>query len=345
MKIAIVGGGFYGCFLAYKLSEAYDITLFERESELMSRSATLNQSRLHRGLHYPRSHKTIEQTNYGYEKFKAEFESFVYSLDKNIYAIHRDSKTNLELFQKAMQDFSIPLIKVEAPAIIKYPDSYLGFIETDEMIIDLGKIKHYLENYLKSQIIVKLNTAVNEIVADTGTVDGESFDLIINTSYTNPNLGLPKELHYNLYYEMAAMVCLAPPNQNQEAITIVDGNYISLFPNYKKEVTLSSVKYTPFLETHALSELEDCWKNRFDRASKADVQEKIISHAREFLVLKDIKNPHLWIAPKVKLREMSSAACDHRPTLTKKHHKLVSVFCSKLDSVYVILDSIIKEAL
>lgn len=337
MKIAIIGGGFYGSFLAYKLSSRHQVTLFERDAELMGRSATINQSRLHRGLHYPRSLETIGQTNYGFFKFKEDFFPFVKTLDKNIYAIHKTSKTSLTDFEKTMLSYDIQLKRYPGHALIKSPEDFQAFIETDEMVIDLAGIKKFLETHLKNKIILKLNSTIFEVEAESGKIDNETFDFIINTTFTNPNLGLPVTEHFSLCYEMAAMVCLTPPTQKCEGVTIVDGDFVSLFPNYNQEVTLSSVIYTPFFKTTDLKELEDCWQTRFEQARKADVQEKIIIHGKSLLKLDQIKNPHLWIAPKVKLMTVHA---DDRPTRLKRHHQLISVFCSKLDSVYVILKEI-----
>lgn len=338
MKIAIVGGGFYGSFLAHKLSEneKYKITLFEQDTELMARSATLNQSRLHRGLHYPRSLATIQQTNNGYGRFKKDFAKFVTTLDNNIYAIHEQSKTSLNDFEKIMKSFAIPLTTTIAPKLIRSPENYQAFISTDEMVIDLAQIKKYLTDELKKKITLNLKTKVKDLDSLQ-----KQFDLVINTTYTNPNLNLPKEQHFSFYYEMAAMVCMDPPTKENRGITIVDGDFVSLFPNYNQQVTLSSVKYTPFFKSKNLKELEDCWKNRFDIAKKENVQEKIITDTKQYLTLNEIKNTTLWIAPKVKLDKVQY---DDRPTMIRQHDKLISVFCSKLDSVYVILDKI-KEVL
>ena len=63
-KIAIIGGGFYGSYLAYKLSflKKFKIELFEKNNEILAETAIKNQYRLHTGFHYPRSEQTINQT-------------------------------------------------------------------------------------------------------------------------------------------------------------------------------------------------------------------------------------------------------------------------------------------
>ena len=64
MKIAIIGGGFYGVYFAYKLSQnkKLQIDLFEKNNTLLNETAIRNQYRLHTGYHYPRSLETIYQT-------------------------------------------------------------------------------------------------------------------------------------------------------------------------------------------------------------------------------------------------------------------------------------------
>ena len=54
--IAIIGGGFFGATVAYVLAEAgYPVTLFEKHDDLLQAASGINQFRLHRGYHYPRS--------------------------------------------------------------------------------------------------------------------------------------------------------------------------------------------------------------------------------------------------------------------------------------------------
>ena len=69
MDIAIIGGGFYGCYLAKHLSKNNKVFLYEKNSKLIQESGRNNQYRLHLGFHYPRSLKTIEQTIEGYNYF------------------------------------------------------------------------------------------------------------------------------------------------------------------------------------------------------------------------------------------------------------------------------------
>ena len=73
MKIAIIGGGFYGCYLAFKLKAKFkskiEIDIFEKNKMLLNEAGNNNQWRLHLGFHYPRSKQTIKQCIKGSKKF------------------------------------------------------------------------------------------------------------------------------------------------------------------------------------------------------------------------------------------------------------------------------------
>jgi len=59
-KVAIVGAGIYGTTAAIKLADkGYHVDLFEKYDNILSATSGINQYRVHRGYHYPRSKETI----------------------------------------------------------------------------------------------------------------------------------------------------------------------------------------------------------------------------------------------------------------------------------------------
>ena len=72
-KIAIIGAGWFGCYLAYILKKKFEVKIFEKEKNIFLGASGNNQNRLHRGFHYPRSFKTIQESKNGYKKFIKNF--------------------------------------------------------------------------------------------------------------------------------------------------------------------------------------------------------------------------------------------------------------------------------
>ena len=71
-SVCIIGGGFYGVVIALYLNRIYkikNISIFEQESKLLSRSSGINQARIHGGYHYPRSFLTAYRSRKNYDRF------------------------------------------------------------------------------------------------------------------------------------------------------------------------------------------------------------------------------------------------------------------------------------
>ena len=70
MKVAIIGAGIFGCTCAIRLGQNnITTTLYEEKEDIMMAASRVNQYRLHRGYHYPRSDKTVEQVKKGSTSF------------------------------------------------------------------------------------------------------------------------------------------------------------------------------------------------------------------------------------------------------------------------------------
>ena len=45
-KIAIIGGGFYGCYIASKLKKFFDVTIYEKNEEILQEAISNNQHKV-----------------------------------------------------------------------------------------------------------------------------------------------------------------------------------------------------------------------------------------------------------------------------------------------------------
>ena len=86
--IIIVGGGFFGMYLAEQFSLlGHGVKLFEKESNYMSRASYNNQARVHNGYHYPRSILTALRSRISFPRFVEEFRDCVDSDFDKYYLI------------------------------------------------------------------------------------------------------------------------------------------------------------------------------------------------------------------------------------------------------------------
>jgi hypothetical protein len=349
MNIAIVGGGFYGCYIAktirQKLGNSINISIFDRSDKLLSRAATNNQCRLHLGFHYPRCAQTIRQTIEGFALFLSDFKSCIHFPKKNFYAVHTKGYVSFASYLAAMdtQGLDYEIVSVEQAPYFRQPHLIEGVIRVGEGVIELQGIVKILLSQLDAKC--HLNTVVTSIDSEKGELVANEkrmgpYDLIINTTYTEPNLGLPPEKQYDLKYELAAMVMLDAPFEGEVALTIMDGPFVSLYPCGDGLATLSSVLHTPFLKCDSSFVLEEQLALANETAVRLNVLDNILTHGKEMLNLELSRDQvrGLWIAPKTKICNDEG---DTRICMTRTHEKLISVLCGKLDAAHHVTDDVV----
>ena len=349
-SICIIGGGFYGCYIAKKINENYknvQVEIFEKNSDLLSEAGKNNQYRLHLGFHYPRSFQTIKQTQEGSKIFIKEFKNFVSRPKKNIYLIHKKSLVKFTSYKKIFKRLKIRFKEINLNKIkfLKDNKMYQGAINTNEQVILLDKLVPNLKKYVKKKCKINFNNEIKNINSKTGEICDskrklKKFDYIINTTYTNPNLGLKKK--YKIKYEIAGMVKIKNTLKDT-AVTIMDGPFVSLYPRNNKEASLSSVKYTPIKKFRKLSSLKKYLK--FANKNKKSVEKKIINHSKKFFNNKiKIFNKGLILAPKVKVL---NDKLSERVSLVKKNNRTLCVLCGKLDAAplaYKKIENLVKTS-
>jgi hypothetical protein len=85
-KVAIVGGGIFGASTALELGRHYDVTLIEKNSDLLKAASYWNQWRHHSGFHYPLSHSTIKEIIDTKVEFENVFEEAIYKISLLIFS-------------------------------------------------------------------------------------------------------------------------------------------------------------------------------------------------------------------------------------------------------------------
>ena len=145
-RVAVIGGGWYGCQLASSLlSMGCNVALFEKSPRLFSGASGKNQFRLHAGLHYPRSSATRTEITKGLREFKDRMPQFVRQLDSCLYAI--SSEASLIDFGAYKQVFDATGIQYEEVSPSTYGLTNVeGCLDTkEEMFIFVDAPRDYYE--------------------------------------------------------------------------------------------------------------------------------------------------------------------------------------------------------
>jgi len=345
MKIAIIGGGFYGIYFSIKLKEKFpdsEILIFEKNNDILKESAVNNQYRLHLGFHYPRSRKTIIQTYKGSKLFKKEFKKYLFFPKKNIYAIHKKSKISFKKYINVFKKLRISFKKLNKNEFNKFflnPNVIQGAILTKEGVILLDKLYAFFKQKLKKfKIKILKKHMVHKIHNTTGQVFTKNkkyhFDIIFNTTFTNPNLGLNKK-KFKIKYELSAMVYIKNFLDKDTCLTIMDGNFVSAYSLNDKLLSLSSVIYTPILKSSKLQNLYD------KKINFKKIKDLIINDSKKYIKMpKKLKFNKITLSPKVKfLKDKNSL----RTAEFVKEGRQYSILCGKLDAAPIIWKKIQKE--
>ena len=123
MKIAIVGGGFFGCAAAIKIKEQhkkYKVTIFEEKKDILFSASGKNQFRCHRGYHYPRSQKTINECLESFDEFNKYFKD-CYIDSQNYYAVSKEK--SLTTFNQYLKILNKNQLNYKLEKRPKWPES------------------------------------------------------------------------------------------------------------------------------------------------------------------------------------------------------------------------------
>ena len=106
MRVGVLGGGIQGCCVALALAErGVDVTLFDRNHDLMSRAAVANEGKIHLGYMYANdpTHSTARMMIEGALAFAPFFERHLAISRESMalsrpaaYVVHRDSQRSPE---------------------------------------------------------------------------------------------------------------------------------------------------------------------------------------------------------------------------------------------------------
>ena len=350
--VAVVGGGFFGAYLALKLAKTgRKVILLEAGPALMQRASLVNQARVHHGYHYPRSTLTALRSRENYGKF---LEDFSYALDTKVEAYYavatQHSKINADQFYRFMQRIGAP-IRPAPRAIGKLFDPTLieATFQVEEAVFDSAALRARMEKDLEAAgVKVLLNTKVERLnpggVIETrnGKVQAKQ-TLVCTYGFTNEVLVKSGLTPLDLRNELAEMALVQPPAELQgKAFTVMCGPFFSLLPYPTANCyTLSHVRFTPHETWTGITSLADdhC------RVPPPSRSSGMMKDAMRYLPCVG-KSSYLRSIYEIKTLLPKSEHNDSRPILVKsipERPDVLVVIGGKIDNVYDAWDTLSKQ--
>jgi len=253
----VLGGGFYGVKVALALHNLGLSVAIVEPHELLSQATTVNQARVHSGLHYPRFFQTALSAAKHYRRFIMDHASVIVPNRRHLYAIAKDSKTTPEEFEYVAGEIGAPIERVCTPKFFAR-NMVDQVYAVQEVSFDINKIRVMLREQLRmagirhyggwGKIYDVTDTNVIVDVDIDGDVVSLDADYVFNCTYAqldrivNLRTQLKKE-----WTEVA--ICSAPIVLEDTDVTIMDGLYWSLM-RYPPtgDHALTHVKHTPHFE-------------------------------------------------------------------------------------------------
>ena len=331
-KVAVVGTGIFGLTSALKLKENnFDVVVFEKNSDILQNASTVNQYRLHRGYHYPRSIETSTSAKEGTVSFLKEFNCLSSDSIKNYYSLSKyDSLISKKNYINFLDSLELKYKILEDLDVIK-PENTDLIIEVDEKLFNPIKLKEIFLNRIR---LTNLNINFNYTFNKT---DIKNFDYVINCTYANTNWLIDEENQIDYQFELCEkpVVKLSSMYKNK-SIVIVDGPFMCIDPlgdtdlhlmgNVKHAIHSTNVGKFPTIPPEYIPLLN----NGIIKNPSLTNIDKFINHAKSFF--NNVENlEHIGSMYTIRTVLPNRYHDDARPSLiTKNTDKLYSIFSGKI---------------
>ncbi|MBP9185559.1 MAG: FAD-binding oxidoreductase [Bacteroidia bacterium] len=337
--IIIVGAGIFGLSAAIILAEnGFEVTVIEKNLDIMQEASLVNQNRIHYGYHYPRSINTGKEALEGLPSFKQYYGNCINASFKKYYSIAQNgSQLSAAEFVAFCNELNIPLKE-------EWPDE--GILRRENMeacwlVEEPAFDYHILRQNVKKRIeqLKKIRILRNAFITNATYTNKAhqitlnngyklSASVIVNASYSGLSdvlkaLNLPAiKAHYEL---LVLPIITLPDNIEPFGVTIMDGPFCSIVPKgfNKGEYILSHVSHSVVQSYLGFEKPE--W-NSID----GNVEKNIVDYCQTYYpILEKAVIKESWITTKMVLPNQDID--DARPTLVLSHdNNVYSLFSGKV---------------
>lgn len=347
-SVAVIGGGFYGCYTAFKLAEqGFNVTVFEQHSELFSGTSGTYGIRLHAGPHYSRSPATRKACQTALRRFRTEFPSLVVPLQSSLYGhgiVDADglpSRVSHDHFEKVCQECD-SCEKVDPEDYGVYGVTGLWDVDEPCLYPSRGRklFSKLLENHPKVTLV--FNHTVKQLKdvpdMDRVLVDGQLFDWAVNCTYFT-SFSTQKVVGAQVMYQPCLTLTYEDMDSKRDdpsfMLTITDGWFPCLMPICDEEperkhnkYMLYHAKYTILGSYDSYDECEEHCKRVSEEWVLNEVRPRMEAHFKTFMpeFSKRFKYTGYLLNTATKLR----TATEFRRAVVWKEGRIIHEFSGKL---------------
>ncbi|WP_407530171.1 hypothetical protein [Methylobacterium oryzisoli] len=333
-KIAILGGGWYGCHIASSLMAlGFSVRLFEQNNRLLAEASGNNQFRLHLGFHYPRHAGTRIQSRDGFSRFIERYSELSRPVEQNIYAVPKHtSLVDFDTYKLIMTATGIPYHTIDSCSIrLANID---GLMRVDERVILIDKARHYFSTHLRQ--ILSLEVRIDDISQDRKGVfvNGERFDYMVDATW-----GHFSESKIDRFFEPTLLLYFeAEPGL--PALTFVDGPLYSIYPTEERTIyTLSSVPHTPlghFKTSEEARRVRDSVDSSLVEAKLKAMVEQALENVPDF------RDKFRFLGPQIAIKTKPVGNNDDRSCSVERQGRVFTVMSGKIDTIFFATERILS---
>ena len=226
-RVAVIGGGAFGVTSAVKLGQSgCNVDLFEKADDILTAASGINQYRLHRGYHYPRSPETASSCLVSEPSFRGEYgEAVVEDFDHYYCIATRGSRTSADQFTAFCEAQGLELER-SCPGPVRAEAVDLC-VRVNECLFDPAILRSICWDRLRrAQVNVFLRTDANKR-------DLSSYDYVVVCTYSAINQSLRDfpDARREYQFELCEKpVVRLPESFHGKSIVVLDGPFMCVDP-------------------------------------------------------------------------------------------------------------------
>ena len=327
-KALVVGAGVFGLTSAIALSHnGYDVVVREKEDDLMKGASSINQYRLHKGYHYPRSIETAQECQRGLQTFKRKYESSVVNGNiQHLYSISsEDSLVSGDEYKNFLEKVGLEYYEREP-----MPNCDLTIQANEELFNPEQLILSLHKKLYSSGVKVYVNSEVKSL-------DEEKFDVAVIATYSQINQLLDEKKEYQFEVCEKPVVRLPKIFENL-SVVIMDGPFMCLDPYVNDSHVLGNVVHA-IHETNigtkpiVSEELKPYLNKGLIRNPKITNIDKFIESGKKYFGDEFEDLEHIGSMYTIRTVLSNREQDDSRPTLVEKiNNKVYTLFSGKIDT-------------